>query len=181
MMESSAAEGTTLPNLGHHDEVATATAVRALPTMRPDVDADEPAFRAIFVAIRRAPMDAAGFDADTVERLVQHQFDLQRAGYRYTFPLAETDAIVVGDEVVGRLITDHSGEQVVLVDIMIEPARQQQGIGTHVLRELIARHPGRSIELRVDHGAPAEAWYHRHGFEQVGADQVQAHLVRVPD
>ena len=159
-------------------EDASATALRAAPALRPDRDADESAFCSMFVTIRRAPMDAAGFDAATVERLVQHQFDLQRVGYRYTYPLARTEAIVVGDEVVGRLITDDSGEHVVLVDVMVDPARQRQGIGTRILRKFIAGHPGRTIALRVNHGAPADAWYRKHGFEQVGADELQAHLVR---
>ena len=150
------------------------------PTLRPERPFDEPAFRAMFVAIRRAPMDASGFDPDTVGRLLQHQFDMQRAGYRDTYPLAQTDAVVVGDEVVGRLIVDAGAARVVLVDIMIDPSHQQQGIGTHVLRDLIDRHAGRTIDLHVDLGSPAEAWYRRHGFEQVAADQLQAHLVRVP-
>ena len=151
------------------------------PTLRPERPVDEPAFRAMFVAIRRPPMDASGFDPEMVERLLQQQFEMQRAGYRDTYPLADTDAIVVGDEVVGRLIVDTSGERVVLVDIMLDPSHQQQGIGTNVLRDMIARHAGRTIELHVDLGSPAESWYRRHGFEQVAANELQAHLVRVPD
>ena len=160
-------------------EGARATAVRAAPALRPDRDADDPAFCSMFVTIRRAPMDAAGFDDATVERLVQHQFDLQRVGYRYTYPLAQTEAIVVEEQIVGRLITDDSGEQVVLVDVMVDPAHQRRGIGTHTLLEFIGRLRGRSIGLRVNHGSAAEAWYRRHGFEQVGADDQQVHLVRI--
>jgi len=150
------------------------------PTLRPERPADEPAFRAMFVAIPRPPMDASGFDPEMVERLLQQQFEMQQAGYRDAYPHAETDAIVLRDEVVGRLIVDASAERVVLVDIMIDPSHQQRGIGTHVLRDLIARHADRTIELHVDLGSPAEAWYHRHGFEQVAANELQAHLVRVP-
>jgi ribosomal protein S18 acetylase RimI-like enzyme len=124
-------------------------------------------------------MDASGFDPEMVERLLQQQFELQRAGYRDTYPLAQTHAIVVGDEVVGRLIVDVSGDRVVLVDIMIDPSRQRQGIGTHVLCDLIARHAERTIELHVDLGSPAEGWYRRLGFEQIGADELQAHMIRV--
>ena len=165
--------------MGNQNEGTGGTAVSALPMLREERDADEPVFCSIFVANRRAPMDAAGFDDQTVERLVQHQFDLQRVGYRYTYPLAQTEAIVVDDQIVGRLITDDSGEQVVLVDVMVDPAHQRRGIGTHTLLEFIGRHRGRSIGLRVNHGSAAEAWYRRHGFEQVGADDLQAHLVRV--
>jgi GNAT superfamily N-acetyltransferase len=144
-------------------------------------EADEHAMRDIFVAIRRAPLDAAGFDAVTVARLMQHQFELQRAGYRFAYPTATSEAIVLDDDVVGRLITDDSAERLVLVDIMIDPAHQRNGIGSRVLVEVIARAGVRPVELRVDHGSQAEPWYRRHGFEQVGADAMQAHLVHVPN
>jgi len=84
--------------MGNQNEGAGGTAVSALPMLREERDADEPVFCTIFVANRRAPMDAAGFDDQTVERLVQHQFDLQRVGYRYTYPLAQTEAIVVDEQ-----------------------------------------------------------------------------------
>ena len=64
--------------MGNQNEGAGGTAVSALPMLREERDADEPVFCTIFVANRRAPMDAAGFDDQTVERLVQHQFDRNR-------------------------------------------------------------------------------------------------------
>jgi GNAT superfamily N-acetyltransferase len=136
--------------------------------------------RDMFVAIRRGPLDAAGFDERTVERLMQHQYDLQRAGYRFAYPSSASEAIVVDGDVVGRLITHDSAERVVLVDIMIDPAHQRLGIGSRVLADVIARARIRPVELRVDHSSQAEPWYRRHGFEQVGADDLQAHLVHVP-
>jgi GNAT superfamily N-acetyltransferase len=148
--------------------------------LRPVCDRDERAIREMFVAIRRAPMDAAGFDPGTVVRLVEHQFELQRAGHRLTFPHATSEAIVVDGGLVGRVITDDDDDRVVLVDIMIDPDHQRQGIGSRLLADLVARAGSRSVELRIDHGSPVEAWYRRHGFEQVAASDVQAHFVRVP-
>jgi GNAT superfamily N-acetyltransferase len=135
--------------------------------------------RETFVAIRRGPMDAAGFDPDTVVRLVEHQFELQRAGYRLTFPHAASEAIVVDGELVGRVIHDDDEARVVVVDIMISPDHQRQGIGSRVLANLVTRAGSRRVELRIDHGSPVEAWYRRHGFEQVVANDVQAHFVRM--
>ncbi|HEX6658222.1 MAG TPA: GNAT family N-acetyltransferase [Ilumatobacter sp.] len=134
----------------------------------------------MFVAIRRGSLDSAGFDANTVDRLVQHQFDLQRAGYRLSYPSVTSEAIVFDGDVVGRLITDDAGERVVLVDIMIDPVHQRQGIGSRVLAELVTRAGSRPIELRLDHGSSAEGWCRRHGFERVATDDLHAHLVRVP-
>ena len=149
------------------------------PVLRPEGQADDGAMRAMFVAIRRAPLDSAGFDASTVDRLVQHQYELQRAGYRFAHPAAHSEAVVLDGVVVGRLITDESDDRVVLVDILIDPAHQRRGIGSCVLRELFARHSTRTIELHVDHGSPAEAWYARHGFEAAGGNELQAYMVRI--
>jgi ribosomal protein S18 acetylase RimI-like enzyme len=162
--------------VGHRDK----DPAQSVCSLRPVCEADEPALRAIFVAIRRGPMDAAGFDAVTVVRLVEHQFELQRAGHRLTYPNAASQAIILDGELVGRLITDDDDERVVLVDVMIDPAHQRQGIGSHVLVDLIVRCGRRPIELRLGHGSAAEAWYRRHGFEQVAHDDVQVHLVRAP-
>ena len=87
---------------------------------------------------------------------------------------------MVEGRVVGRLVTDADNARVTLVDIMIGPDHQCRGHGTQALLALIARCGDRPIDLRVDHGSRAEGWYHRHGFEQVGADELQAHLVRLP-
>ena len=162
--------------MGHRDTDSS----HSLSLLRPVCDGDEPAIRQMFVAIRRGPMDAAGFDPGTVVRLVEHQFELQRAGYRLTFPHATSEAIVVDGELVGRVITDDDEARLVLVDIMIDPGHQRQGIGSRLVADLVARAGSRSFELRIDHGSPVEAWYRRHGFEQVAANDVQAHFVRMP-
>jgi GNAT superfamily N-acetyltransferase len=149
-------------------------------TLRPICDGDDGVMHDMFVAIRRGPMDAAGFDPVTVERLMRHQFDMQRAGYRFACPTATWEAILADGVVVGRMVTDDDGAHVMLVDIMVDPAHQGQGHGSQALAALIDRAGKRPIELRVDHGSRAERWYHRHGFARVGADDLQAHLVRVP-
>ena len=147
-------------------------------TLRPICDGDDGVMHDMFVAIRRGPMDAAGFDPVTVERLMRHQFDMQRAGYRFACPAATWEAIVADDVVVGRIVTDDDEAGMMLVDIMVDPAHQRQGYGSQALAALIARAGKRPIELHVDHGSPAESWYQRYGFEQVGADDLQARLVR---
>ena len=162
--------------MGHRDTDWS----HSLCLLRPVCDSDERAMRDMFVAIRRGPMDAAGFDASTVVRLVQHQFELQRAGYRLTFPDATSEAIVADGELVGRVITDDDQARVVIVDIMIDPAYQRRGIGSRVVVDLVARAGSRPVELRIDHGSPLEGWYRRHGFEPVAAQDVQAHFVRMP-
>jgi GNAT superfamily N-acetyltransferase len=159
--------------MGHqHDDSASG--------LRPQCEADERAMRDVFVAVRRGVLDSAGLDENTVERLMQHRFELQRAGYRLAHPQATSEAIVHDGDVVGRLITDDGDQRVLLVDIMIDPDYQGRGIGSRVLWDLVNRAGSRPVEIRIDHGSPVEPWCRRHGFEQVAADDVQAHFVRVP-
>jgi ribosomal protein S18 acetylase RimI-like enzyme len=158
--------------LGQHDDCTNG--------IRLEYEADERTMRDVFVAIKRTALDSAGFDANTVERLMQHRFDLQRAGFRFAYPRASYQAILHHGDVVGRLITDDADERLVLVDVMIDPSHQRQGIGSRVLAGLVARAGSRPLEARLDHGSPAEAWYRSHGFEHAGHDDLQAHLVRIP-
>jgi GNAT superfamily N-acetyltransferase len=141
---------------------------------------DATAVRAIFVASYRGPLDDAGFDDPTVERLLQHRFDLQRAGYRFALPTGVWEVILEADLVVGRFLTHDDGERFLLAEILVAPEHRGRGIGSHALAGVIDRAGKRAIELRLDHGSPAEAWCRRHGFEDLGADESHKHLVHRP-
>jgi ribosomal protein S18 acetylase RimI-like enzyme len=148
--------------------------------LRPEEHGDEAALREIFVATRRGPLDASGLDAATVERLMVHQFQMQRASYRLAFPDSTWETIVADGAIVGRIVTDADDDRVLLVDIMVAPAHQRRGHGSQALGQLIARAEPRPLELSVDHGSPAEAWYRSYGFEETGRNDLQVHLVRRP-
>jgi GNAT superfamily N-acetyltransferase len=141
---------------------------------------DATAVRAIFVASYRGPLDDAGFDESTIERLMQHRFDLQRAGYLFALPAAVWEVILEADLVVGGFLTHDDGERFLLAEISVSPEHRGRGIGSHALAGVIDRAGERAIELRLDHGSPAEAWCRRHGFEDLGADESHKHLVHRP-
>jgi N-acetylglutamate synthase-like GNAT family acetyltransferase len=135
----------------------------------------------IFRASRRATLDESGFDESTVERLTAYQYDLERADFGMSHPQARWEAIVVGGDVVGRLVTHEDGDRTILIDVVIDPLRRRQGTGSAVMTELIARAENRPIELHVARDSAADTWFRRFGFVPVDGDAPRRRLVREPD
>jgi GNAT superfamily N-acetyltransferase len=150
--------------------------------LRRERTGDEAAMTTIFVSSRRQAMTAAGLPAPIVESLLAQQSAIQRDMYRTARPGAAWEAIVDGEAVVGRLITDTTPDAIDLVDIVVAPSRQRTGVGSQVLATVLDRADSAAlpVRLRVDHASPAEQWYRRHGFEPAGSDALQMHLIRLP-
>ena len=141
---------------------------------------DATVVRAIFVACHRGSLDGAGLDDVTIERLMQHRFDMQRAGYRFSLPDAVWEVITEADRVVGQVLTHDDGERVLVAELAVAPEHRGRGIGGDTVAGLIGRAGERPLELRLGHGSPSEAWYRSQGFELVGSDDHQIHLLRLP-
>jgi len=93
--------------------------------------------------------------------------------------------IAQDNEVVGRLLLDldddtgdASTAPIVVVDIAIHPERQRQGIGTEVLRALlaVAGGSGRAVQLAAVFGTPALRWFVKSGFTDNGGDALYRQL-----
>ena len=94
--------------------------------------------------------------------------------------------IAVSAEIVGRLLLDLDDDigdattaPIVVVDIAIHPERQRQGVGTEVLRALLAVASGsnRSVRLAAVFGTPALRWFVASGFTDTGGDALYRQLV----
>ena len=75
---------------------------------------------------------------------------------------------------VQRILIDHSGPEIVLVDVALLPAVRGRGIGTGLLEDLLAeaREAGRPVRLKVVLTNPARRLYERLGFVGLGDDGV---------
>ncbi|MBK6576073.1 MAG: GNAT family N-acetyltransferase [Sandaracinaceae bacterium] len=79
---------------------------------------------------------------------------------------------------VGRVIESRVGGDWWLVDIALVDEARGHGVGSAVLEDILAeaREAGASVRLHVGLGERAVAWYVRHGFVEVGCDELHVEL-----
>lgn len=104
----------------------------------------------------------------------------QRARFAQRSPTVERYVVLSGDEPVGTLHLDRSGAgEVFLALVEVAPERQGQGLGSALVRGVVARaaEEGRGVRLQVLHANPrARALYRRLGFTETGRDEVRCSM-----
>jgi ribosomal protein S18 acetylase RimI-like enzyme len=94
------------------------------------------------------------------------QFDAQDAWWRENYTGATFDVILVEGEPAGRLYVHRGENEIRIVDVALLPEHRGNGIGTSLLRELIAEADadGKSVTIHVERMNPALRLYERLGF-----------------
>jgi ribosomal protein S18 acetylase RimI-like enzyme len=123
------------------------------------------------------PWDDAQKDA-----FLRTQFDAQDAWWREQYADASFDVIVVDGEPAGRLYVHRGPSDIRIVDIALLPEHRGGGVGTSLLRDLLAEADaaGRSVTIHVERMNPALRLYERHGFSVAEDKGVYLFLERPP-
>ena len=110
------------------------------------------------------------------------QFEAQDAWYRENYPQASFDVVVAGGEPIGRLYVHRGREEIRIVDIALLPEHRGGGVGTSLLRDLLAEADaaGKSVTIHVERLNPALRLYERLGFELAEDKGVYLFLERPP-
>lgn len=103
---------------------------------RPVVDADEPFLFEVYAGTRADELALVDWDEQQKRDFVEMQFRAQNQDYQRRFPTADHSILLVDDEPVGRVWIGRWTDELRLLDIALHPSRQNEGIGTVVLREL---------------------------------------------
>jgi ribosomal protein S18 acetylase RimI-like enzyme len=100
---------------------------------------------------------------------VRQQFEAQHAWYQDHYEGAQFDVILVDGVPAGRLYVHHRPAEIRLVDITLLPEFRKGGIGTSLLRDLLAEGEaaGRPVTIHVEVFNPAMRLYERLGFRPV--------------
>ncbi len=95
------------------------------------------------------------------------------------YRVAETWIILRDGAEVGWLGKRELPKEIFLTELNVAPEHQNQGIGTRVLRDLIAeaRRDDKTVSLGVMTNNPARRLYAREGFEMVGENK-HKHFMR---
>jgi ribosomal protein S18 acetylase RimI-like enzyme len=108
------------------------------------------------------------------EAFLKMQFNAQDSFYRERFPAADFKVILVDGEPVGRLYIDSDKQAINILDIALLPAHRRSGIGTFLLRNLLAeaKNSSAAVQIHVETFNPALAFFERLGFNRVAEEGV---------
>lgn len=142
------------------------------PILRSAVPSDQPFAEHLYLEVMRPLLVALGhWDGPAVIRRF-------REGYRQE----EVRIVLEGHAPIGWLQVTEQPNALMLSQIHLVPAARCRGIGTALLRELLARadHEGRSVTLWVLKNNPARSLYERLGFRLVGAEAYKLRMEWTP-
>ncbi|MFI0896918.1 GNAT family N-acetyltransferase [Streptomyces sp. NPDC020983] len=118
-----------------------------------------------------------------LERLGRYDEHRVRQRLRDSFSPVRTAIIVVGGEFAGSItLRPHGDGGQWLEHFYLAPRHQGRGLGSGVLRAVLAEADarGQTVRLNVLQGSPARRLYERHGFTVESEDPVDVFMTRAP-
>jgi ribosomal protein S18 acetylase RimI-like enzyme len=97
------------------------------------------------------------------------QFNAQYLYYAENYAHAQFQIVLLDGAPIGRLYVDRRAAEIRIVDIALLPEHCGQGIGSHLLREILAEGQARGVPVtvHVERFNPALHLYERLGFRPV--------------
>lgn len=107
-------------------------------SLRPVTPADREFLVLVYAGTRARELAQVDWDIAQKEAFVRWQFERQEEEYNQRYPDARYDVILVDGEPAGRIWVGIDEKQIRLLDIALLEQFQNQGVGTHLLRQLMA-------------------------------------------
>lgn len=107
-------------------------------TLRPVTPDDDEFLLAVYASTRAEELAQVNWQPGQKESFVRWQFDLQRQEYDARYPNARYQVVLVNDQPAGRIWIGEDGTQIRLLDIGLLEEFQNRGVGTFLLKQLIA-------------------------------------------
>lgn len=150
--------------------------------LRPISEQDTETLRQIYASTREEELAQTGWPPEQQAAFLRQQFGAQHAWYQTHYRGGDFDLILEHGETVGRLYVYRQEQDVNLVDIALLPPHRGRGLGTFLVRQLLAEadRAGRKVSLHVEFFNRAQTLYQRLGFVQTGSDGVYLEMRREP-
>jgi ribosomal protein S18 acetylase RimI-like enzyme len=135
-------------------------------SLRPESEHDDDFLLGLYASVRSAEMRLTGWTPEQQRLFLRWQFDLQRKHYRLHYLGAEFNVVTLDDVPIGRMYVLRHPEEILLMEISIEPRFRARGIGTRLIRNLQedAQRSGAKVTLHVEPNNPAFRLYQKLGF-----------------
>ena len=152
------------------------------PRLRPVAGDDREFLVDLYASVREPELAHVPWDAAARRAFVEQQFVAQDAHYREHYPGATLDVIEVDGVPAGRLYVHRGPSDIRIMDIALTPEFRRRGVGSGLLRSLIAEAEasGRKLSIHVEANNPARRLYERLGFRLAGEHGVYVLMERTP-
>jgi RimJ/RimL family protein N-acetyltransferase len=147
--------------------------------LRPIRDEDLPFLAALYASTREQELSVVPWSEAGKAGFLLSQFQAQHSHYTRVYTAASFDLLLLDEEPIGRLYVDRRESDIHVIDIALVPAWCGQGIGSHLLQQLMeeAAAGDRTVSLNVEFNNPAQRLYARLGFELVSDQGIYHELV----
>ena len=147
--------------------------------LRAVVPEDHELLVAVYAASRADELDQVAWPPGERDAFVRMQYDAQDRHYRAASPRGRFDVVEVDGRPVGRLSVDVRPTDVRIVDIALLPEFRGRGIGSALIRQVLAEAAGlgRTASIHVEVHNRAAELYERLGFRPAGERGVHRLLV----
>jgi ribosomal protein S18 acetylase RimI-like enzyme len=107
-------------------------------SLRPARQSDEPFLLELFKSVRAPEFAPAALPTAQLDMLLSMQFKAQTGAYQTEYPGSQHSIVLSGETPVGHIWVDRDSAGYRLIDIALLPDCRGRGIGSVLLRQLIA-------------------------------------------
>jgi ribosomal protein S18 acetylase RimI-like enzyme len=134
--------------------------------LRPIAPEDHELLFRVYASTREEEIAPVPWSDEQKEAFLRMQFEAQHAYYQENYKGADWQVIEQEGVPVGRLYVHRRPQEIRLVDITVLTAHRGSGIGSSLLRELMAEATaaGKPLRIHVEKHNPARSLYARLGF-----------------
>lgn len=138
-------------------------------SLRPIRDEDREFLFLVYAGTREEELAPVPWTPEQKEAFLRMQFDAQHAYYQEHYAGADFDVVLADGEPVGRLYLARWTREHRIVDIAILPGQRGRGLGSELLRRILAEADGagKPVTIHVEMHNPVRRLYDRLGFVPV--------------
>ena len=152
-------------------------------TRRPIHPDDEEFLYSVYAGTRTDELAVVDWDEARKTAFLKMQFSAQHKHYQEHFPDAAFEIVLLDGNPIGRLYVDRREDEIRLVDIALLPEYRNAGIGTSLLKELMAEAAAahRPVRIHVERFNRALRLYEQLGFTTIAEHGAYFLLEWAPD
>jgi GNAT superfamily N-acetyltransferase len=138
--------------------------------LRPVTPDDEPFLYELYQSAHSAELPLDHLDPNQRELIFRTQYSAQKQTYSVQFPKAEDKIILLDGRRVGRLLVERREDEIRGVDIGLLPEYRSTGVGTLIIKDLMAEAEmtGKPFRIQVVKTNRAARLYERLGIYKTG-------------